>query len=96
MLNTSSTQPNGARASGEVQSSNSSNRAQSLWSFPLSAGERGLLLALIWGEPLIQAEQRLEMPPGEAHQVLSRLQQRAGVPTRRALIARAVAYRWAV
>ena len=66
-----------------------------LHSFPLSAGERGLLLALIWGEPLPQAAQRMELSPGEAGQMLSRLQQRAGVASRQALIARAVAHRWA-
>jgi hypothetical protein len=64
-------------------------------SLPLSAPERGLLLALIWGEPLFQAAQRLELSPDEARQVLSRLQQRAGVASRQALIARAVAHRWA-
>lgn len=67
---------------------------KSLRSLPLSAGERGLLLALIWGEPLPKAAQRLELSPVEAHQMLSRLQQRAGVPSRQALIARAVAHRW--
>jgi len=63
-------------------------------SFPLSARERGLLLALIWGEPLLQAAQRQNLSSGEAHQVLLLLQQRAGVPSRPALIARAVAHRW--
>ncbi len=71
------------------------SRPQSLRSLPLSATERELLLALVWGEPLLQAAQRLEMPPDEARQMLSRLEQRAGVASRRALIARAVAHRWA-
>ena len=66
-----------------------------LRSLPLSAPERGLLRELVWGEPLLQAAQRLEMSPGEARQMLSRLQRRAGVASRRALIARAVAHRWA-
>ena len=66
-----------------------------LHSFPLSVRERGLLLALIWGEPLPQAAQRMGITPGEAGQMLSRLQQRAGVASRQALIARAVAHRWA-
>lgn len=68
---------------------------KSLRSLPLSAPERGLLLALIWGEPLLQAAQRMGLSPGEARQMLSRLQQRAGVASRQALIARAVAHRWA-
>ncbi len=71
------------------------SETQSLRSLPLSALERGLLRALIWGEPLLQAAQRLGMSPGEARQVLSRLEQRAGVASRQALIARAVAHRWA-
>ena len=76
-------------------SSNVSNSSsQSLRSLPLSAPERGLLLALIWGEPLLQAAQRLELSPVEAHRMLTRLQQRAGVASRQALIARAVAHRW--
>lgn len=79
----------------ETQSSDASFYPQSLRSLPLSAPERGLLRALVWGEPLLQAAQRLEMSPGEARQMLSRLQQRAGVASRRALIARAVAHRWA-
>ena len=66
-----------------------------LRSLPLSASERALLLALIWGEPLPQAAQRLELSPAEARQMLSRLQQRAGVTSRRALIVRAVVHRWA-
>lgn len=86
MLSTSSTQSDDTQTPGDTQPA---------WSFPLSARERGLLLALIWGEPLMQAAQRLGLPPGEAHQMLSRLQQRAGVASRRALIARAVAHRWA-
>jgi len=72
-----------------------SSETQSLRSFRLSALERGLLLAVMWGEPLLQAAQRLELSPGEARQMLSRLQQRAGVSSRQALIARAVAHRWA-
>lgn len=56
--------------------------------------ERRLLLALAWGEPLSQAAMRLELSSQEAGQMLSRLQQRAGVASRRALIARAVAHRW--
>jgi len=64
-------------------------------SFPLSGQERGLLLALLWGEPLSQAARRLGLSPGEARQVLSHVQQRAGVASRQALIARAVAHRWA-
>lgn len=63
-------------------------------SLSLSMPERRLLLALAWGEPLTQAAQRLEVSSVEAGQMLSRLQQRAGVASRRALIARAVAYRW--
>lgn len=76
-------------------SNTQSSETQSLHFLPLSALERGLLLALVWGEPLLQAAQRLELSPGEARQMLSRLQQRAGVGSRQALIARAVAYRWA-
>lgn len=72
----------------------SSHSTQSLRSLPLSAPERGLLLALIWGEPLLLAAQRLEMSSVEAHRMLTRLQQRAGVASRQALIARAVAHRW--
>lgn len=64
-------------------------------SLPLSGQERGLLLALLWGEPLSQAARRLGLSPGEARQMLSHVQQRAGVASRRALIARAVAHRWA-
>ncbi len=60
----------------------------------LSMPERRLLLALAWGEPLSQAAMRLELSSQEAGQMLSRLQQRAGVASRRALIARAVAHRW--
>ena len=76
-------------------SSNVSNSSsQSLRSLPLSAPERGLLLALIWGEPLLQAAQRLELSPVEARRMLTRLQQRAGVASRQALIARAIAHRW--
>ena len=63
-------------------------------SLSLSASERRLLLALIWGVPLLQAAQWLELSPGDARQMLSRLQQRAGVSSRQALIARAVAHRW--
>ncbi len=89
MFSTSTTQSYTIEA-GDTKSFNT----KSLRSFPLSVRERGLLLALIWGEPLPQAAQRLEMSPGEAYQMLARLQQRAGVPTRQALIARAVAHRW--
>ena len=70
------------------------HETKALRSLSLSARERVLLLALIWGEPLTQAAQRLELSPGEARQMLSRLQQRAGVPSRQALIARAVAHLW--
>jgi len=72
----------------------SSYSTQSLRFLPLSAPERGLLLALIWGEPLLLAAQRLELSPVEAHRMLTRLQQRAGVASRQALIARAIAHRW--
>ncbi len=65
-------------------------------SLSLSAPERRLLLALVWGEPLIQAAERLNLSSSEARQILSRLQQRAGVASRQALIARALAYRWFV
>ncbi len=68
---------------------------RSLRSFPLSAPERGLLRALVWGEPLLKTAQRLGLSPGEARQMLFRLQQRAGVASRQALIARAVAHCWA-
>lgn len=64
-------------------------------SFTLSGPERTLLLALLWGEPLTQAARRLGLSPGEARGVLSRVQRRAGVASRRALIARAVAHCWA-
>jgi len=72
-----------------------SSETQSLHSFPLSAPERGLLRALVWGEPLLKTAQRLGLSPGEARQMLFRLQQRAGVASRQALIARAVAHCWA-
>jgi DNA-binding NarL/FixJ family response regulator len=71
------------------------SETQSLRSLPLSAPERRLLLALVWGEPLGQAAERLGLSLSEARQVLTRLQQRAGVASRPALIARAVAHRWA-
>ena len=70
-------------------------REQTPRDLPLSAPERRLLRALVWGEPLAQAAQRMELSPGEARQMLSRLQKRAGVASFRALIARAVAHRWA-
>ena len=63
-------------------------------SLPLSTPERRLLLALVWGEPLPQVAQRLQLSDQEAGQMLSQIQQRAGVASRRALIARAVAHRW--
>ena len=72
-----------------------SSETPPLRSLPLSALERGLLRALVWGEPLLLAAQRLELSPGEARQMLTRLEQRAGVASRQALIARAVAHRWA-
>ena len=78
-----------------TQSRDAKPLCKPLWSFPLSAPERALLLALIWGEPLPQAAQRLGLSPAEAWQMLSCLQQRAGVASRQALIARAVAHRWA-
>ncbi len=71
------------------------SETQAMRFLPLSAPERLLLRALVWGEPLLQAAQRMELSPGEAQQMLSRLQQRAGVASCRALIARAVAHRWA-
>ncbi len=63
-------------------------------SLPLSTPERRLLLALAWGEPLSHAAMRLELSAQEASQMLSHLQERAGVASRRALIARAVVHRW--
>ncbi len=71
------------------------SETQPIRSLPLSAPERRLLLALVWGEPLGQAAERLGLSLSEARQVLTRLQQRAGVASRRALIARAVAHHWA-
>lgn len=56
--------------------------------------ERRLLLALAWGEPLTQAALRLELSAQDAGQMLARLQERAGVASRRALLARAVVHRW--
>lgn len=89
MFRTSDTQ------SSETKSSETKSYPQSRRSLPLSAPERRLLLAVVWGEPLLQAAQRLGLSPGEARQMLSRLQQRAGVASRQALIARTVAHRWA-
>ena len=61
----------------------------------LSGPERTLLLALLWGEPLMQAARRLGLSPGEARKMLSHVQRRAGVASQQALIARAVAHCWA-
>ena len=65
-------------------------------SFLLSASERRLLIALMWGETLSQAAARLEMAPQDVQHLLTHLQQRAGVATRQALIARAVAHHWII
>ncbi len=78
-----------------TQASQTNFYPQLLRPLPLSVPERGLLRALVWGEPLLQAAQRMELSPGEARQILAHLQQRAGVASRGALIARAVAHRWA-
>ena len=64
--------------------------------FTLSPSERSLLLALMSGETLLQAAVRMEVPPQEIEQVLAHLQERAGVATRQALIARAVAHHWII
>ena len=61
----------------------------------MSLSERRLLRALATGEPLAQAAARLALSPEEAQEAVARIQQRAGVATRQALIARAVAHRWA-
>jgi DNA-binding CsgD family transcriptional regulator len=80
----------------ETTALNSQSNPQYAAAFSLSAPERRLLLALVWGETLLQAAARLEIAPHEAEQMLTDLQQRVGVPTRHALMARAVAHHWII
>lgn len=74
----------------------STRKATPIRSLPLSLPERLLLSALVWGEPLDQAAERLDLSQAEAQQMLTHLQERAGVPSRQGLIACAVAHRWIV
>ncbi len=60
----------------------------------LTAEERSLLYLVVTGHSPAQSAHAMHLSPARAQHVLDSLQRRLGLPSRSALIARAILHRW--